>query len=133
MLIPVKIGIFDQDLASLQDLMAFLKKRKQCKLVFACSDLEALPSLVSTHQPSILLIEVIQEGRFNLKPVEEMRRQFPELELIAFSTLASVVWIRKLYQEGVGTFVSKHGSWVELDRVISEIVSGLGGLQTPIQ
>lgn len=119
----IKLGILDDHSAILHGVSKFLEEREMQQIMVE-NTLHALVHQLEIQTPDVLIVDVILPDVEGLDHFEQIKQQFPEIPLIAYTSLSSPTLIKMLYKLGVEGYISKNDDLETLVKGIHAVYSG---------
>ena len=95
-------------------------------------DGQQLLDLVARHRPDLVVTELTLAGMSGLDVVAQLRRHYPEVEVLILSGQTSAQQVRAVVKSGVSGFLSKDGEPAELELALRAAVRGQSYLSPQI-
>ncbi len=80
--------------------------------------------MVASLRPDVVLMDCHMPGMRGLEATQRIKREFPEIKVIAFSATAELDRVRKILQAGANGYLLKTASAPELRRAILSVLGG---------
>lgn len=111
------ILIVDDDEGVVKTLSRFLKK-KGYKISTALGGKEAL-AFMKKETPDLVLLDALMPGMDGIETLEQMRRQFPKVDVVMISALKEEVVAQEAIKMGASEWLPKPFSMSHLEATIS--------------
>ncbi|MDT8429505.1 MAG: response regulator [Pseudomonadales bacterium] len=92
-------------------------------IALAASGEETLRLLRTIH-PNVILIDITMPGMSGMEAIQRISRQYPDIRLIAMSTIEAGMIPARMLRAGATAFLSKNVSVEELGRAIRTVYLG---------
>jgi DNA-binding NarL/FixJ family response regulator len=103
---------------------ALLEKLPAVKVVGEAGDGREVLTLVKTHQPDVVLMDIAMPGLNGLEAAERMARDFPGVRIIILSMHDSEEYVLRALKAGVAGYLLKKAATAELETALQRVVSG---------
>jgi DNA-binding NarL/FixJ family response regulator len=94
------------------------------EVVAETGDGQQLLDLVARHRPDLVVTELTLTGMSGLDAAAQLRRHYPEVEVLVLSAQTSVQQVRAVVKSGVCGFLAKDAELVELELALRAAVRG---------
>jgi DNA-binding NarL/FixJ family response regulator len=116
------LGIFDDHPFFIKGLTDFLGKHAEfISIEFTASSKEELRTKLATHQPDILIMDVLAPDVTGLELYFDAIKKYDGLKIIAYTSLRSEILIESLLSIGVKGYVNKNQPPEDLIEAIKDV------------
>jgi len=113
----IKIGLIDDHITVVEGLKTILQK--SFDVVFT----ETIPQnsfeLIKQFKPDVLIVDIIFPKTNYVEYYHELRKTFPDVRIISYSSLSNPILNQSLKRMGVFEFVNKNEPIEQLENAIS--------------
>jgi DNA-binding NarL/FixJ family response regulator len=117
----IKLGIIDDHPAIGYGLVSELGKHREYKVLFSVSEKKVILKQLSVTLPDVLIMDILMPDTTGIEAFKEVLREFPDLRIIAYTSLNSPLIVELLLKAGVKGYLNKNHSFDELKEAISEV------------
>ena len=117
----IKVLVIDKHPVIFNGLEAFFKNSRNIKIVGHTTDAASINTYLDTHQVDIILTEIELKDLNGITLIKRIKKQFPELKLIVFTSQAEHIYGSNIIKSGASGFVSKNQTLKELDQAILSV------------
>jgi two-component system response regulator FimZ (fimbrial Z protein) len=117
----IKVLVIDKHPVIFNGLEAFFKNSRNIKIVGHTTDATSINTYLDTHQVDIILTEIELKDLNGITLIKRIKKQFPELKLIVFTSQAEHIYGSSILKSGASGFVSKTQTLKELDQAILSV------------
>ncbi len=128
----LKIAIADDHPVVSKGVSFLIKKDPSWELMFVAQSKEQLLEQLKNHLADILILDVVMPDVSSTDLFSEILQAYPNLKIIAYTSLNSPILIKMLFKEGVKGYVNKNDPLEELTDAILAI-SNDDGIYIPEQ
>jgi DNA-binding NarL/FixJ family response regulator len=115
-----RVGLFDDHPLASKGLSDFITDQG-IDVVFKCTEKGELLEAIERERPELLILDVLAPGVSGLEIFEEISRTQPNIKLIAYTSLNSVILVENLLSLGVLGFLNKKQDPVDILECISAV------------
>lgn len=120
----IKVAIVDDHAMVLAGLRQLLSKFQSIEITGLYEDGMAFVNSLPQHQPDVLLLDLHLPNKMGDKLVPKILRKYPEIKIIALTSLDSSFYIYNLIQEGASGYLLKNTSIEKIVEAIETVYSG---------
>jgi DNA-binding NarL/FixJ family response regulator len=102
----IKVGLFDDHPMVANGLESFLTSQK-IEVVFSCDNKPSLISNLRNSKVDILILDIVAPDIKGLELFEIISKNFPQIKIIAHSSLMSIMLVENLLSLGVKGYINK--------------------------
>jgi len=121
----LKIAIADDHPVILKGLVEMIKEDSLFQLVFVANDPEELWEKLKMQEIDILILDVVMPGVSSTNLFRDIISQFPELNIVAYTSLNSPILVKMLFRDGVRAYVCKNDPLDQLLDALKTVAMGL--------
>jgi DNA-binding NarL/FixJ family response regulator len=121
----LKIAIADDHPVILKGLVEMIKDDSLFQLVFVANDPEELWNNLRSTEIDILILDVVMPQVSSTNLFREIIGQFPELNIVAYTSLNSPILVKMLFRDGVRAYVCKNDPLEQLVDALKTVAMGL--------
>jgi NarL family two-component system response regulator LiaR len=125
---PIKVLIIDDHAMVRRGLSTFLMARPELELVGEGSNGEEALRLCQTHQPDVVLMDLMMPGMDGVTATRIISQRHPAIKVIVLTSFQEEDLIRKALQAGAISYLLKNVSAVELTKAIQSAHAGFSTL-----
>ena len=118
----LQIALFDDHPLITNGLSALLAQHSNYKVVVSANQPDALLAALRSHQADVLVLDIVAPGVDGLDLFKTIRKEHPELLIIAHSSLTSTVLVENLLHMGIRGFVNKRQPPETIFTAIDEVI-----------
>jgi len=96
------------------------------KVLSQVSNVESISDFLREHRPDVLVMEVRLGGQDALKKLEDIRIEFPNVRVVAFSGLNNPTHIARAAALGCADYVAKSSNVSSLFEAVKAAANGFG-------
>lgn len=115
----ITIGLIDDHPSILAGLQATLSKTFKVEFVTTSPD-ESI-KLIRSTKPEVLIVDIIFPNVNYIDFYTTLRKTFPEVRIISYSSLSNPILIQTLKKLGVSKFINKKEPIAKLEHAINDI------------
>lgn len=121
----IRVGIFDDHPLTSKGLADYiLEANAACIVLFNAQSKEHLFTHLTATAVDVVVLDIIAPDVEGLEVFEIIRKNYPAVGIIAYSTLNSAILIENLLSIGVGGFVNKKQDPAQLLHAIQQVYDG---------
>ncbi|HYG51441.1 MAG TPA: response regulator transcription factor [Flavobacteriales bacterium] len=117
----IRIGIVDDHPALGQGLSCELGKNPGYEVLFVVTEKDKIKDEVRQSGPDVLIMDIIMPGSIGIEAFKDTLKDFPDLRILAYTSLNSPVVVEMLLKTGVRGYVSKNDTFERLKEAINEV------------
>lgn len=117
----VSIGIMDDHTIIGQGLAYELIKNYDYHVIFTALDEKELFSMLALEVPDILILDVVTDNSVGIDTFKKVLEKYPEMKIIAYTSLTSIALVDMLLRCGVLGFVNKKMPISEVIKAIESV------------
>ena len=117
----IKLVIVDKHPVTVKGLEAFFQNSRDTKVVGHLNSSKSVLDYIKTHQVDILLTEINLDDINGITLIKRVKRQYPEVKIIVFTTEAEIVYGANVIKAGASGFVSKTQDLKDLAQAILKV------------
>jgi DNA-binding NarL/FixJ family response regulator len=102
------------------------------EVVAETDDGQALLELAARHRPDVVVTELTLNGMSGLDAAMQLRRHYPEIEVLVLSSQTGAQQVRAVIKSGISGFLSKEAELAELELALRAAARGQGYLSPQI-
>lgn len=121
---PIKILIVDDHAVVRRGLSTFLLVNKDLELVGEASDGAEAITMVSRHQPDVVLMDLLMPGMDGISATREIHQKYPKVQVIALTSFAEQNLVQGALQAGAIGYLQKTVTAKELGTAIRSAYAG---------
>ena len=81
-------------------------------------------AVIEKHRPDIVFMDINMPGQDGIETTREIKKKFPEIEVIALSMLQESHYIRQMFEAGAKGYLLKNCSEEDLKHAIEHVLEG---------
>lgn len=120
----IDIALIDDHPVVLNGLQMMLAGAEGVRLLFATSSHTELLEWMQTNQPHILLTDIQMPGMAGTDLCRLVRRQYPDVRLIALSTFDDSTYVKNMLRQGAQGYLLKNTSLENLLKALHTVQAG---------
>lgn len=121
----IKLLIVDPHPVVRAGIRFFLQDSKNCTIIGEALNGQDAIRLARQIEVNVILIEIALHDRNGIDVIKQIKREFPEIALIVFSSHREDQYAIRALKAGASGFLSKHCEQLELLTAIEQVASGL--------
>ena len=104
----IRIGLFDEHQIATRGVVDFLKEKKsKSEVVFASSTIKDLYDALENNSIDLLIFDICCGDSNGFVMIQSLKRNYPSLNLLAYTALESSMLVENLFSIGVNGYVNK--------------------------
>lgn len=107
-----------------QGLRILLSSSSDYKIVGEAEDGLAAIRCIMKHKPCLVLIDLRLPKMSGLEVIAEIKKQFPDVKILALTAYKSEELVHAVFSAGANGFISKSGTYTELDIAVKSVLAG---------
>lgn len=119
----IKIVLVDDHSLIRDAIRAHLSAENYQIVAEAGNSKEAL-AVIEKHRPDIVFMDINMPGQDGIETTREIKKKFPEIEVIALSMLQESHYIRQMFEAGAKGYLLKNCSEEDLKHAIEHVLEG---------
>jgi DNA-binding NarL/FixJ family response regulator len=119
----IRIGIFDDHPVILNGLSTEISAQGY-DIVFCTGNVHELFEHLTTHPPDVLILDVVAPNVTGIELFEKVAKTNPSIQIIAYTSLGSVLLIDNLLKAGIKGYVNKNEPLTNLLQAINQVAQG---------
>ena len=119
----IKIVLVDDHSLIRDAIRAHLSAENYQIVAEAGNSKEAL-AVIEKHRPDIVFMDINMPGQDGIDTTREIKKKFPEIEVIALSMLQESHYIRQMFEAGAKGYLLKNCSEEDLKHAIEHVLEG---------
>jgi len=125
------IGVFDDHPIITSGIQNILKEDPALNLVLIANEKAALLEQLATQLVDILILDVVTPDVSGLELFEEIHQKYPEIYIVAYTTLTSTILIENILLAGARAYINKRQSAQEVLEALRRV--GANQMYLPAQ
>ncbi len=125
------IGIFDDHAVVATGLQASLEASGRFNVVLVADNVNQFLALLGEKRVDLALMDIVAPDISGLELFQKVRTSFPELPMVAYTSLASPMLVDNLLRTGVAGYVNKRQPVSDLIHALLQVFEG--GIYVPQQ
>ncbi len=121
---PKKILLFDDHAIVIEGLKVKLEPLSNITITSATTRVSSLREDLEKFSPDIAIMDIINDEVDGVGFFEEIRNSYPDLKIIAYSSLKSPIVVRHLKEIGINGFARKNGNPNEILDAVEAVLTG---------
>jgi len=121
----INVALFEDHPVVLRSLESFLNEQGNITVVFSAkAKAELYGNLNQDSDIDVVIVDLLGIDVRGLEVYEYLNKNYPDIKMIAFTSLASAVLVENLLAVGVKGYVNKNQDLEDLPRVIESVYNG---------
>ncbi len=120
----ITIAIADDHPVIGQGLGCTLAADYQFRLIWVADQIEKLREMLKTAMPDVLVLDIVMPGVQSINLFIELIRLYPQINIVAYTSLQNPTLVKLLYRAGVKAYVNKSAAISQLVEAISKASTG---------
>ncbi|MDR6967385.1 DNA-binding NarL/FixJ family response regulator [Flavobacterium arsenatis] len=121
----IQIIVVDDEVLFRKGIIFLLERKKNINIVFEAGDGEELIEYLNKAKvlPDIILMDINMPIINGVEATKTIRKEFPEIKIIALTSYHTPLFIANMIQEGVASYLIKNAHPDEMIKTISEVAN----------
>ncbi len=121
----IKIGIFEDHPIVLKSIIQTIKTQNNFELIFgAKTKNELFEQLSQNVELDVMIVDMLSSDVFGMEIYTYLNKNYPDINIIAFTSLSSVILVENLLSIGVKGYVNKNQEPEDLITAINHVHNG---------
>jgi len=119
----IQIAVVDDEVLFRKGIIFLLQRENHINIMHEAGDGEELIAYLRTTQslPDIILIDINMPNLNGVETTKTIRKDFPEIKLIALTSYHTPLFIANMIQEGAASYLIKNAHPDEMIKTINEV------------
>lgn len=118
------LGIFDDHPLTSKGIAHFLTSETDVSILFIKSNKQDLLQQLETELPDVLMLDVLAPDVRGLELFETVLKKYPQLKVIAYTSLSGSILVENLLSLGVKAYVNKKQRPQDVMMAMNEVLNG---------
>ena len=119
----IKIVLVD-DHSLIRDAIRAHLSAENYQIVAEASNSKEALAVIEENRPDIVFMDINMPGQDGIETTREIKKKFPEIEVIALSMLQESHYIRQMFEAGAKGYLLKNCSEEDLKQAIEHVLEG---------
>ena len=119
----IKIVLVD-DHSLIRDAIRAHLSAENYQIVAEAGNSKEAMAVIEKHRPDIVFMDINMPGQDGIETTREIKKKFPEIEVIALSMLQESHYIRQMFEAGAKGYLLKNCSEEDLKHAIEHVLEG---------